>query len=101
MTIKILDLIVEVEEVTSEDLLGNVGSSNWLKQTLKIDKSMSTEHKKNTMLHEILHLIISQLKVPILEGHEEQVICQLATGLLCTDCISITYDFEKKVSKKK
>ena len=72
--IKILATEYEVEEVEQIDkyerLLGQI---NYEEQRIKIDKSISEDMKKETLIHELLHGILEKLGYTDLNEDEQKV----------------------------
>lgn len=72
--LKILATEYEVEEVEQIDkyqrLLGQI---EYTEQTIKIDKNISEDMKKETLIHEILHGILEKLGYEALNEDEQKV----------------------------
>jgi predicted restriction endonuclease len=72
--INILGLTYEIKEVdvVNKEVL-RAGEINYITQEIKIDKSLSTEKKNITLLHEIIHGICDQLQFDDLANNEQMV----------------------------
>ena len=72
--IKILATEYKVEEVEQIDkyqrLLGQI---EYTEQTIKIDKNISEDMKRETLIHEILHGILEKLGYETLNQDEQKV----------------------------
>lgn len=72
--IKILATEYEVEEVEQIDkyqrLLGQIG---YIEQKIKIDKNISEDMKKETLIHEILHGTLEKLGLDEINEDEQKV----------------------------
>ena len=49
------NLIYNVTEVDDSELNNSLGETNTIKQTIKIDKNLSQNHKEQVLIHEIMH----------------------------------------------
>lgn len=78
---KILNLnfeVLEVDVIDNDD--GVLGRINYITQKIYIKKSLTEEHKKIVLLHEILHSILQQLGFD--EEHDnEHLIDSLSTSI--------------------
>lgn len=81
--LKILATEYKVEEVEQIDkyqrLLGQI---EYTEQTIKIDKNISEDMKKETLIHEILHGILEKLGYEELNEDEQKVHSIAATMYL-------------------
>lgn len=77
MKIIILGKTYDVIEVPEKRSGGDMGSASQQYQTIMINKSVGKDQQKETLLHEIIHIIDNELKI----GLEENDVCRLAVGL--------------------
>jgi len=78
--IDILGLTYMIEEQAEYHSYGQV---NHDKQVITIDKGISDERKRLTLLHEILHAVLHQVGEPDMANNEDFV-HRLSTGLYTT-----------------
>lgn len=79
--IKILATEYEVEEVEQIDKYERlIGQIEYSEQKIKIDKNISEDMKKETLIHEIIHGILEKLGLNEL-NEDEQKVQSIATTL--------------------
>jgi len=94
MKIKILDLIFDIIEIDDNAILGNFGSTNFALGQIKINKEANESQKKNTLMHEMFHIIINDLRLPIDRDKEEVIVSGLTSGLLTCENIKFEYPID-------
>ena len=77
MKVTILGKQYDVIEVSEARSGGNLGSASQSYQTIMVNKSIGKDQKKETLLHEVIHIIDQELKI----GLSEENVCRLAVGL--------------------
>ena len=81
LKIGFLTYTVEDFEKKEADVRGVYGTHNSAEQKIKIDKNISKERYKETLLHELLHACWNQWVTTEGDMKEEDVVCALAIGL--------------------
>lgn len=82
---KILGKTYTVKMLPSKSMDGSLGCAHVSTQEIKISTEQSAESKKDTLLHEIVHVIDIELKI----GLTEEDVCRLAVGLFSCDAIKV------------
>lgn len=93
---QILGKTYDVYFVDDSTLLGNLGSANREKGVIKINVDISAEQIKDSIIHEVLHILDMELKL----GLSEENICRLAAGLYSAG-FSSKLNVEELVSEAK
>jgi hypothetical protein len=76
--ITILGKPYKIDYCKSSDINGMLGSANRAKQVIRINiDDQGPDQKKETLLHEVLHMVSDELKL----GLTESIISCLAVGL--------------------
>ena len=76
-TVNILGLTYEIERSSSNDTYGHI---DFEKQKITIDKNITDDHAKLTLLHEIVHGILYGASFSK-EGDDETLVQAIANGL--------------------
>lgn len=72
--IKILGIEYELEEVEQVDKNQRLfGEINFVNQTIRIERGLSADRKKQVLLHEILHGICEQLGIEDINNNENLI----------------------------
>ncbi len=75
--IEILGKKYKIVETNHECMPDNFGTSSTRDQIITLTKSMSSQQRGDTLLHEIIHIISGELVL----GMSEETITRLAVGL--------------------
>ena len=103
MKFKMNNCFYEIKEVSQEELQREIadeedgyyyGQTRFQKQIILMDKDLSIERKRKTLIHELTHIYIREYLTTIDISHDEEVLCDIHAN--CHDIIhEIAEDYFK------
>lgn len=92
--ITVLGKVYEVVESDEITMGGNMGACCRLSQTIVLSKDQGKDQMRDTIIHEIIHLINEELKLEL----DETTIARLGCGLASVDVLNVKISIgERKV----